>query len=169
MRYWIKEVWLAMGQTLRQHFFEKQTLLLLLCGTLMLVAMLVSMDYVKDEKSKIAIGIADADRSDFSQKVIAAMQQIDLYEVTVGKEEELLECLSKKELAAVCVLKERLESRVARGKSDNLVTIYETEDSTAMLVGDILAGVMMQEICMAKGYQTLLDYEKKTGREASLT
>ena len=169
MMRWIKEVWLTMGQCLRMLFSEKKMIALLLCGMAVLVAMLLSMDEVKEEKSRISIGIADADDSEFSRNVIADMQQMELYEITTGSEEELLELLQGGKLSAVCVLRNRLEDRVQKGKSDNLVTIYETEGSSAMLVGDVLAGVMMQEICMAKGYQTLLDYEKKNGREATLT
>lgn len=166
---WFKEVWLALKQSMKLLFCGKQTPVLLVLGMVMLVAMLVCMDEVKEEKSKIAIGMADEDKTELSQSVIAAMEQLELYEVTTGSEEDLLVLLQQGELSAVCVLKKSFASLVERGKTNKLVTIYETEDGGALLLGDILAGVMMQEICTAKSYQTLLSYGKKGGRETSLT
>lgn len=169
MRNWFREVWLAMGYSLKLLLKGKKTLILLTAGVVVLVAMLLSMDEVKEEKSKISIGMVDDDNTEFSRQVIAAMGELELYEVTTGNEEELVELLQQGELSAVCVLKKGFASSVERGKTNKLVTIYETADGGALLVGDILAGVMMQEICMAKSYQTLVSYEKKTGKETTLS
>ncbi len=162
---WMKELWLAMVQSLRLLFFEKQTLVLLAAGITMLVAMLVCMDEVKEEKSKIAIGMVDEENSSFSKSIVADMMQIDLYEVTTGTEEELVSLLKQGDISAVCVLKEDLSEAIAAGDAKQLITIYETGDGSAMLVGDILAGVMMQEVCTSKSYQMLLKYEKRAKRE----
>ncbi len=169
MMRWVKEVWMTMLQSLRILFSGKQTFILLLGSLVLLASMLFSMDEVKEEKSKIAIGMVDKDDSRLSEEIIAGMLQKDLYEVVTGEEKELVERLAAGELAAVCVLKEGFATDIARGKTDNLVTIYETKDSSALLLGDILAGVMMQEICTAKSYETLLSYEKKTGKETTLS
>lgn len=166
---WIKEAWQVMVQSLRMLLAGKQTVLLLAAGLILLVTMLVNMEEAKEEKSKIVIGIADNNQSELSWSVMEGMKQKDLYEVIVGEEEELIELLKNNELSAVCVFKKNFANTVANGRTKNLVTIYETEDSNALLLGDIMAGVMMQEICTAKGYQMLLKYEKKTGRETSLS
>ena len=105
--------------------------------------------------------MADEEKSVFSDSVVTAMQQIDLYDVTLGSERELVELLKTGKLSAVCVLPEDFSGRIAEGDTDNLITLYEAGDGSAMLVGDILAGVMMQEICTSKSYQMLLKYEKK--------
>ncbi|MBP3568302.1 MAG: ABC transporter permease [Lachnospiraceae bacterium] len=165
MNHWIKELWLAMGQTLRLLFAGKQALVLMAAGLFLLTGMLVCMDEVKEEKSRISIGMADEENSSFSQTVLEGMKQIDLYEVTTGTEKELVNLLQQGELSAVCVIREDFSESVAKGDVEQLITIYETGDGSAMLVGDILAGVMMQEICTAKSYQMLLKYEKKAGRE----
>lgn len=165
MMRWMKELWLVMTQTVHRVFSGKQTVVLLVLGVALLVSMLLGMDEVKEEKSRISIGIADEEQSSLSGSIVAGMEQIDLYEVTKGTEKELAALLKKGELSAVCVLSENFSGNIAEGDTDNLVTIYETGDGSAMLVGDILAGVMMQEICTAKGYQMLLKYEKKAGRE----
>ena len=160
---WIKEVFLTMGLSLKMLLKGKQTVLLLIGSLALLTAMLLSMDSVKEEKSRIAIGIADKDESELSASVIAGMQQKDLYEVFVGEEEELLLRLKTGELSAVCVIKKNFSKNILKGKTNRLVTVYETTDRQAFLLGDIMAGVMMQEICTAKSYQTLLSYEKKAG------
>lgn len=162
---WIKELWLAMVQSLRLLLYGKQTLLLLAAGMVLLVAMLVCMDEVKEEKSKIAIGLADEEQSALSKEIVNGMKQIDLYEVTTGTEKELVNLLKQGALSAVCVINEDFSEAIAEGDAEQLVTIYETGDGSAMLVGDILAGVMMQEVCTSKSYQMLLKYEKKARRE----
>lgn len=166
---WCKELWLVMGQCLKMLLKGKQAVILLSAGVVLLIAMLVCMDGVKEEKSRIDIGMVDEDGSVLSKGVIEGMQQLDLYNVTVGREKELTDALRTGELAAVCVIKEGYEANVEAGKTDNLVTLYETENGAALLVGDILAGVMMQEICTAKGYLTLENYIEESGRSPELT
>lgn len=166
---WIKEVWLATVQSLKLLLRGKQTLILLLGGMAVLVAMLLCMDDAKEEKSRIRIGIVNEDDSSLSEKIVREMKQLDLYEVAEGSLEELLEQVKEGELAAVCVLKEGFSDSVEKGKTNKLVTLHESENGSALLLGDILAGVMMQEICTAKAYQELVKYDKKTGREVSLS
>ena len=164
MMRWIQEVCLMTGQSLRMLWKGKQTILLFVISLLILTFLLVSMDEVKEEKSKIAIGIVNEDGSEFSSEVIESMRQKDLYDIFTGEENALIERLKAGELSAVCVLKETFTENVVKGKTDNLITIYETEEKSALLLGDIFAGVMMQEICTEKSYQTLLKYMKKTGK-----
>ena len=59
--------------------------------------------------------------------------------------------------------------RIQRGDTSDLVAIYEAASGEALLLGDILAGVMMQEICEAKSYQTLLSYAEKAGKEIQIS
>ena len=109
MRRWIKETVLTMGQSLRLLVKGKQTIWLLALSVVLLVAMLLSMDDVKEEKSRIAIGMVNEDESEPVEKVITGMKQKDMYEVTVGNEKELLEKLKAGELAAVCVFRNGYE------------------------------------------------------------
>ena len=166
---WIKEVCLAFGQSLRMLLAGKQTLLLLLLSFLLLTVMLNGMEEVKEEKSKIAIGIADESNSELSQSVIEGMRQKELYEIAVGEEEELLNRLKAGELSAVCVIRRTFEQNIAKGRISKLITIYETEDGSALLLSDIFAGVMMQEICTAKGYLAFEKYSQNAGKDVSLT
>ena len=102
-------------------------------------------------------------------QVIAGMKQKDLYEVVEGEETELTDRLALGELSAVCVLKKNLSKNIYRGKTNNLIILYETNEKEALLLPDVLAGVMMQEICMAKGYDTLTSFEKKRGISQTLS
>ena len=169
MRCWVKETLLVMQYSLKLLFAGKRTMFLLISGLVILVAMLMSMEEVKEEKSKISVGIADQSSTELSAMVIEAMQQKDLYEIVLGREDELVEYLKNGKLSAVCVLKRSFADNLIKGKTKNLVTVYETKDSNALLLGDVLAGTMMQEICTAKGYQTLLKYQKKAGKKESLS
>jgi len=169
MMQWWKEVILAAGLSLKMLIKGKQTVILLIGSLIFLNTMLLSMDSVKDEKSRIRIGIADEDKTGLSAAVIADMKQMDLYEIHTGEEEELIARLKNGELSAVCVIKKAFSKNVLRGKTNRLVTIYEAKEGDALLLGDILAGVMMEEICTAKGYQTLLSYEEKAGLEQSMS
>lgn len=166
---WIKELLLAAGQSFRILIRGKKTWVLLMAGVVLLVGMLVCMDEVKEEKSRIAIGFVNEDDSELSKSVIEQMKQMDLYEVTEGSQTELITLLTEGGLSAVCVLKDGFSKDLEKGETDKLVTIYEVENEGALLLGDVLAGAMMQEICIAKGYLVLREYEDKTGREASLS
>ncbi|MBO5353813.1 MAG: ABC transporter permease [Lachnospiraceae bacterium] len=165
---WCREVKMAMTQSLRLLLHGRQTMILLALGMAVLVSMLVCMDGAKEEKSRIPVGIVDEDRSDMSQAVVEAMERLELYHVTRGDKKELTDALKRGELMAVCLLKEGFAEAVAQGETDRIVTLYETTGS-AMLMGDILAGAMMQEICTAKSYGILQKYEKKTERESGMT
>ena len=165
----IKETMLAMGYSLKLLLAGKRTIVLLISGFVILLAMLMSMEEVKEEKSKISVGIADQSNTELSAMVIEAMQQKDLYEIILGKEDELVEQLKCGGVSAVCVFKRNFADNVLRGKTKNLVTMYETKDSSALLLGDVLAGTMMQEICTAKSYQMLEKYQKKAGKEKTLS
>ena len=169
MRCWVKETLLVMQYSLKLLLAGKRTIFLLISGLVILVTMLMSMEEVKEEKSKISVGIADQSSTELSAMVIEAMQQKDLYEIVLGREDELVEYLKNGKLSAVCVLKRSFADNLIKGKTKNLVTVYETKDSNALLLGDVLAGTMMQEICTAKGYQTLLKYQKKAGKKESLS
>ena len=169
MMRWIRETLLTTVYSLKLLLAGKKTIVLLVTGLLVLVFMLFSMDEVKEEKSKISVGIADQSNTEISAMVIDAMQQKDLYEIVLGREDELVEQLKNGEVSAVCVFKRSFADNLFKGKTKNLVTMYETQDNSALLLGDVLAGTMMQEICTAKGYQTLLKYQKKAGMEESLS
>ena len=167
--FWIKEAVLTMGHSLKQLFSGKKTVILLVSGLVVLIAMLMGMEEAKEEKSKIRVGMADQSNTELSSMVVQAMQQKDLYDIVTGTEAELVERLKNGEMAAVCVMKKSFADNLAKGKTKNLVTLYETSEGSALLLGDVLAGTMMQEICTAKGYQMLLKYQKKTGMEATLS
>lgn len=165
----IKETLLAMGYSLKLLLAGKRTVILLVSGLLILLSMLMGMEEVKEEKSKISVGIADQSNTGLSAMVIEAMQQKDLYDIVLGREDELVEKLKAGEVSAVCVFKRSFADNLLKGKTKNLVTLYETKDSSALLLGDVLAGTMMQEICTAKGYQMLLKYQKTAGKETMLS
>ncbi len=169
MMRWIEEAMLSMVYSLKLLLAGKRTVFLLVSGLVILVSMLMSMEEVKEEKSKIPVGIADQSNTELSAMVIEAMQQKDLYDIVLGREDELVECLKRGEVSAVCVFKRSFADNLLKGKTKNLVTMYETTDSSALLLGDVLAGTMMQEICTAKGYQTLLKYQKRAGMEETLS
>ena len=165
----IKEMLLVMRYSLKLLLAGKRMIFLLVSGLVILIAMLMSMEEVKEEKSKISVGIADQSNTELSSMIIEAMQQKDLYGIILGSEDELVEKLKCGEVSAVCVFKRNFADNIIKGKTKNLVTMYETNDNRALLLGDVLAGTMMQEICTAKGYQTLLKYQKKAGNEEMLS
>jgi len=168
IRFW-SEVCLTMVQSIKMLVKGKQTILLLVVSLLLMSAMLLGMDEVKEEKSKISIGMVNEDGNELAEAVISGMKQKDMYDVAVGEEKELLERLTFGELSAVCIFSEGYAEKIYSGKAKNLVTIYETQSGEALLLGDILAGVMMQEICTAKGYQALLAYGEKAGKELAVS
>ena len=118
---WIKETLLAMGYSLKLLLTGKRTVVLLVSGLVILFAMLMSMEEVKEEKSKISVGIADQSNTALSAMIIEAMQQKDLYEIVPGKEDEFVERLKAGEVSAVCVFKRNFADNLRKGKTKNLI------------------------------------------------
>jgi len=166
---YIREIFLMMVHSLKLLLKNRQTLVVLAVSFLLLLSLLFCMDEVKEEKSKISIGMVNEGQSELVNGVIAGMRQKDMYDILIGEETELVEQIKTGELSAVCVFRKDYDERIFKGKTNKLVTIYEMERGDALLLGDILAGVMMQEICTAKSYQTLLSYAKKAKMETDIT
>ena len=118
MMCWIKEACLAMKQSIRMLLKDRYTVVLLVAGMGILGAMLLCMEDVKTEKSKIAIGIADKDNSELSKSVADTVAQMELYEVITGEEKQLTELLKKNKLSAVCVIQEGFEQELELGKAE---------------------------------------------------
>lgn len=135
----------------------KRTVCLLLGGMVLMLFLVFGMNEVKEEKSKITIGVTDEDASALSALVTDRLHKVELFEIIQGEKEMLLEQLSLGELSAVCVIRDGYEEAVAKGKTDDLILVYQTEEGV-MLLTDMLAVVMMEEICSAKGYQMLASY-----------
>ena len=160
MRKWIKETSQMTGGMLRLLVCGKETWILLFAGLVLLLFLLMGMDDVKEEKSRISIGISDEDGSFLSSQVTDRVKQLEGYEITEGKTEELLSKLSLGELSAVCVIREGYETNVFRGKTKDLVLLYETGEGP-LLFTDVLAGTMMQEVCSAKSNRMYEKYLKR--------
>lgn len=169
MKNWWYDMVLALGQGLKLQIKGKNTLIVLFFGLLLMLVMLLQMEEVKDEKSRIAIGIADESQSELSEKLKEEVAKLDLYEVTEGTEKELVALLKNNQLSAVCVIPEDYVASVMAGKERNLIIIYESTQSEALLVGDILAGILLQDVCLAKGYLTLEKYCETYGIETKMT
>ena len=157
MRKWCRDCGQFFLHTVRLLLRGKETWILLFAGMCILCAMLLGMDAVKEEKSRVMIGVADEDGTEYSARVISRLQELDGYEVLAGEREELKERLEEGELSAVCVLREGYQEKVLDGEKDDLVLLYETNER-ALLLTDVLAGCMIPEICGAKGYLLFEEY-----------
>jgi len=166
---WRKDLCNALLLHVRLLLKKYSTWLLLCISFLILGTMLLYMEDAKDEKSRIAIGICDKDQSEMSKMITGELAKLELYLATEGTEQELTTLLREGKLSAVCVIKKGFETSVLEGKTDKLIALYETENGGALLLPDILAGVMMRDVCVAKSYELLREYMKKTGREFTLT
>lgn len=151
MRKWCLDAYQIFLHTWRLLLRGKETWILLFAGMCILCAMLLGMDAVKEEKSRVTIGIADEDGTEYSARVISRLQELDGYEVLTGEREQLKLQLEEGELSAVCVLREGYQEKVLAGEKDDLVLLYETEERVLLLT-DVLAGCMIPEICSSKGY-----------------
>lgn len=160
MRRWCLDTGRIFVHTWKLLLRGKETWVLLGVGLLLLFFMLFSMDEVKEEKSRIVVGIADEDGSEFSGRVILRLKELDGYEILEGNTEELLLGLAAGEYSVVCVLLEGYEENVLNADTDDLVLVYETEQK-ALLFTDVLAGAMIEEVCSAKSYRLFREYMTK--------
>ena len=164
-----KDVLLSVALHLKLLLKKRSTWALLFVSFLILFLMLSGMEDAKEDKSRISIGVCDRDNSTLSELVCKELSDLPLYEVTYATEAELTRLLKQGKLSSVCVIKEGFEDLVQRGKAEHLITIYEPETGGALLLPDILAGVMMQDICLAKSYELLSAYMEQSGRAFSMS
>lgn len=160
MHKWLSDTGRILAHTWRLLLCGRETRVLIGIGLVLLFVMLFSMDEVKEEKSRILVGVVDEDGSEFSQRVISRLKALDGYEVTEGEKDKLLLELAEGSYAVVCVIKKGYEEKVMGADTDDLVYVYETQQK-ALLFTDVLAGAMIQEICSAKSYLTFAGYMKE--------
>lgn len=122
-----------------------------------------------DKVSGIPIGIVDQDQTELSTEVVTKLKTMDGLVVKEAQQVKLEKELESGRIMALFILKEGYESRVKRCQVKNLITLQYLEGSKyASIISDIVAGAMMNQICLYKGieyYETLEPREGMLGVE----
>lgn len=148
---------LFFGQTLRLLLGSRETVLVVLFSFGIMLLLIGFMEDAKEEKSTIALGIVDEDETGLSGQLVARLKENSLFAVSVGELSEELEYLGNRKVKAVLLIKTGYEEKLSAGTPEKVITIYETEQGGVPLLRDMIAGEMMADVCIAKGY---LEYRR---------
>lgn len=149
-----KDTWFQMLIRLKLVWKDKVTALVLLISILCFWLGMADLNRGAGERANIPVGLAGFE-GDAGAMALAGrlMQQPSLYIIT-GSYGELEQELLDGYIRCILVIQGDYRERIRKGDIKGLVSVYQEEgDNVAAVVTDIVAGEMMYDICLSRGYQ----------------
>lgn len=135
-----------------------------LVSAVVVLCLLLGLDSVSEERSAVPIGLINEDESTEADRLCESIMQNDAFYVYEGSRSELREKLLEGYINSLVIIKEDYGLRIRKGNTDELVEIISGEDNkVSVVVGDIIAGSMLYDICAEKGYRLYLQQEGNAG------
>lgn len=129
----------------------------ILCSAV-IAFVLLNLNIHAQDSSRIPIGIEDDCGTQITQRLISDISTNETLKVYTGTFEELNLLLKDGYLNCILRISPDYEEKVRRGDQEGLITVFTPKDDTSsVIVQDIVAGYMMYDICFFKGYD---DYVK---------
>ncbi len=147
---------------------DKLTCFIMAFSVLVLLFIVNNLSINAGDRSSIPIGLLNLDRSDSAGELAGNIENVPALYVYEGTEKELRELLYKEEIKAYFIINEGYEKALRTEKLSGLVTMYyPKEDKSAKILSDLIAGEMLHQICLNKGYNLYrsLPWETVTGQK----
>ena len=165
----LRDIKIVVGLDMKLMLKNKAVLVILAVISAIFLLLLRSFSAEISEKSNIPIGIADEDRTELSRTFLENCRKQEGIYVYAGKREHLEQKLYKNEITGYFVIKQGFQENVKKGSSKNLIESYAYESASfSGIVSDILAGEIMNELCLANTwnmYAGLEHTQSKFNRE----
>jgi len=124
-----------------------------LISVIVMVCLLIGLKNSSEERSAVPIGLVINDESREAEFLRERIKQTPAVYVYEGELDELNEKLLEGNINSIFIIDEGYGERVRKGETDELVTIISGEDDRmSVIIGDILAGSMLYDICANKSY-----------------
>lgn len=115
-----------------------------------------------DKVSGIPIGVVDQDETKLSKEALSNLNNIDGLVVNEGHQKDLKKELDSGRIMALFIIKSGYETNIKSCRIKNAVTLQYLEGSKyANIISDIVAGAMMNQICLYKGIEYYESLEHK--------
>jgi len=135
-----------------------------LVSAVVVLCLLLGLDSVSEERSAVPIGLINDDLSSESERLRESIMNNDAFYVYEGSRELLNEKLLEGYINSIVIIKEDYGLRIRKGNTDEIVEIISGEDNkVSVVVGDIIAGSMLYDVCAEKGYRLYLKQEGNAG------
>lgn len=136
------------------------TKMVLVISIILFLFTLNNLTYQSFSQSGLPIGIIDEDNSQSSMKLINDLRTIPSLKLIEQTEKELNDRLLDEMIFAIFIVENGYESNLQQGNVNNLITMHYLRDNkTVAVLSDIIAGEMMEEVCLYKSYEFYRSYQ----------
>ena len=128
--------------------------------------LLLGLSSASEERSAVPVGLIVEDESEEALNLREQIMNTPSMYVIEGSEAELKEQLLNGYINCIFIVNEGYGERVRLADDDELVTIISgTDDRMSVVLGDIVGGHMLYDICMNKAYRAY----RSLGNEGTLS
>lgn len=115
-----------------------------------------------EENSAIPVGIVNEDDDPVSCEIVERLKNVKSIYVYEGSFDEMESLLLDGYISSVFVIKDGCGESIRKGEPEETVKLYfGKDDRTCAVIGDIVAGEMMYEVCL---YGGLMHYHRLSDR-----
>lgn len=160
--YFFSDVATQIKLRLKLMLSDKMTVAAFIIAAVAFTLVLNNLNIHADEQSAIPIGLVCEDSSELATDLVGRLKNVRSLHVYEGTFDENESLLLDGYISAVFVIKDGYGERVMAGETNDLLKLYfGKDDRTCAILGDIVAGEMMYEICF---YGGLEHYHKLSDR-----
>ena len=125
----------------------------IICTGVML-CLLIGLKSVSEERSAVPIGLVVEDDSPEALELAENIKKTVSVYVSEGTREELEERLLDGYLNCIFIIDKGYGERIRNAETEDLVTIISGDDDRmSVIIGDIIAGHMLYDVCLNKGFR----------------
>ncbi len=131
-----------------------------------IVSVILGLNMHSEERSSLPIGLINEDNSPESENLRKEILKSKALYVYEGSRDYLQSLFLDGYINSLFIIKEGYGDNVKLGNTAELISIYSAEDDKiSTVVGDIIAGCMLFEICIDKTYNRYMALNKLDGIE----
>lgn len=134
---------------------DKTTVVCFALSVCVITALLFGFKYYAKERSSVPVGLIDMDNSELSVKLVNRIKSSNALFVYEGDFDYLYELMTDGFVNSILVINENYGEKVRNGLATGLIRVYAAADNKiATVIQDIVAGAMMDDICLNRAYIT---------------
>ncbi len=146
---------------------DKFTVIAFLIATIIFALVLNTLNLWAENNSSIPVGIVNEDSSEFSERLLDNLLKVPSISVNQGSFEEMESMLLDGNISCIFIIRDGYGERIKNGNIDEAIGLYSgRDDKTAAILGDIVAGQMMYDICLYKSMDMYMELAEGNLSEA---
>ena len=122
-------------------------------SSVLILAVMLGLNLNSEVRSSLPVGLVCMDHSSEAEELSGRIKASESLYVYEGSFDELNDLLLDGYINCIFVIKEGYGENVTAGRTDGLIGLYAArDDKISAIISDIVAGCMMDEICLDKAY-----------------